>query len=79
MNELMPGKKKFIRVTNVTDSGFIEFLFAIDVVTTNMELILPSREFVEFCDRNKVSFVDEEQKQVMDRDDILWKYGTEEF
>ncbi len=79
MNELMPGKKKFVRVTKIMANGFIEFLFAIDAVTTNMELILPYREFIEFCDKNGVSFVDEEQKQVMDKDDILWKYGTEEF
>jgi len=79
MYELMPGKKKFVKIENITDNGFVEFLFAIDSATTNVEFILPYKTFLEFCMRNKVSFVNEEQEKEIEKDDILWKYGTEEF
>jgi len=79
MNELMPGKKKFIKVEKINSNGFVEFLFAVDSVTTNVEFILPYKAFIEFCQRNKVSFVNEEEEEEMENDDILWKYGTEEF
>lgn len=79
MYELMPGKDKFIKIEKIKPSGFVEFLFAIDQVTTNVEMILPYKEFIEFCGRNRVSFVSEEQEEEMKEDDILWQYGTEEF
>ncbi|WP_324172134.1 phenol hydroxylase subunit [Sulfurimonas sp.] len=79
MNELMPGNKKFIKVENINSNGFVEFIFAIDYVTTNVEFILPYKAFIEFCQINKVSFVNEDEEEEMKNDDILWKYGTEEF
>jgi len=79
MNELMPGRQKFIKIEKIKTDGFVEFLFAMDDVTTNVEMILPYKAFIEFCEHNRVSFVSEEQEEVMEEDDILWKYGTEEF
>jgi phenol hydroxylase P0 protein len=77
MNELMPGKKKFIKIEKIKDNGFIEFLFAIDTPTTNVEFLLPYKAFIKFCQNNKVKFVNEEQAEDMRKDGILWKYGTE--
>jgi phenol hydroxylase P0 protein len=79
MNELMPGKEKFIKIEKIKSDGFVEFLFAIDDVTTNVEMILPYKAFIAFCECNRVSFVTKEQEELMAEDDILWKYGTEEF
>jgi phenol hydroxylase P0 protein len=79
MYELMPGKPKFIKIEKIRSDGFVEFLFAMDEVTTNVEMILPYKAFIEFCERNRVSFVSEEQEEEMEEDAILWKYGTEEF
>ena len=79
MNELMPGKEKFIKIEKIKSDGFVEFLFAIDEVTTNIEMILPYKAFIAFCECNRVSFVTKEQEELMAEDDILWKYGTEEF
>jgi len=79
MNELMPGHKKFIKIIKIKNDGFVEFLFAIDSPTTNVEFILPYKTFIEFCERNRVAFVSEEEEEEMRKDDILWKYGTEEF
>lgn len=79
MQELMPGKDKFIKIEKIKSNGFVEFLFAIDEVTMNVEMILPYKEFIIFCERNRVSFVSEEQEEEMKEDEILWQYGTEEF
>jgi len=79
MNELMPGKRKFIKVKKIKDDGFVEFIFAIDSATTNAELLLPYKAFIKFCKNNKVTFVNEEQEKEIKKGEILWKYGTEEF
>jgi len=79
MYELMPGRDKFIKIQQIKPNGFVEFLFAIDQVTMNVEMVLPCKEFLEFCDRNRVSFVTYEQEELMKKDNILWQYGTDEF
>jgi len=79
MNELMHGHKKLIKIVKIKDDGFVEFLFAVDSATTNVEMLLPYKNFIEFCERNRVSFVSEEEEKEIEKDDILWKYGTEEF
>jgi len=79
MGELMNGFKKYVQILNIRDDGFVEFLFAIDSPKTNVEFILPYKTFIEFCERNRVLFVNEEQEEEMKKDILLWKYGTEEF
>jgi len=76
MNELMPNEKKFIQIINIDYSGFVDFYLAITDATTNVELRLPFREFIEFCQNNKVSFFTEEQELLLNEDNLLWKYGT---
>lgn len=51
--------KKFVRVTELRQDGFVEFEFAVGEPELFVEMILPATAFDEFCAHNKVTFLDE--------------------
>lgn len=52
--------KKFVRVMEERQDGFVEFEFAIGEPELVVELILPKAAFAEFCQANQVIFLDPE-------------------
>lgn len=75
MYELMPNEKKFVQIIAIKDNGFVEFYFAIGEAVMNVELLLPYKAFIEFCQNNRVSFFTQEQEKVLLIDNKNWKYG----
>jgi phenol hydroxylase P0 protein len=76
MHELMPNEKKFVQIIELKDNGFVQFYFAVSEVKMNVELLLPFKAFIEFCQNNRVSFFTEEQEEQVENDNLNWKYGT---
>lgn len=65
MNEqVFNTERKFVRVMRTLPNGMIEFVFAIGDLDTAVELIMPKEAFDEFCAKNAVEFVVEEQAPV---------------
>ncbi len=75
MYELMPNEKKFVQIINIKDDGFVEFNFAVGEAVMNVELLLPYKAFIEFCQNNRVSFFTGEQEHELLVDSQNWKYG----
>lgn len=75
MYELMPEEKKFIQIMEIRDDGFVEFNFAVGEAAMNVELILPYKAFIEFCQNNRVSFFTEEQDAEVLIDNENWQFG----
>jgi phenol hydroxylase P0 protein len=75
MYELMPNEKKFVQIIAIKDNGFVEFNFAIGEAVMNVELLLPYKAFIEFCQNNRVSFFTQEQEKELLIDTKNWKYG----
>lgn len=75
MYELMPNEKKFVQIIRLKDDGFVEFNFAVGEVVMNVELLLPYKAFIEFCQNNRVSFFSKEQEDELLIDNETWKYG----
>ena len=67
---------RYVRITRVRDNGLVEFDFAIGEPTLYVELILPRAAFDEFCERNAVTFLTEEEGEVIDLDSYKWRYGA---
>ena len=69
--------KKFVRVTQLREDGFVEFDFAIGEVDVYVEMILPAKAFDEFCALNKVVFLDERAAVRLDDDQTaaFWRLG----
>lgn len=75
MYELMPNEKKFIQIIEIRNDGFVEFNFAVGEAAMNVELLLPFKAFIEFCQNNRVSFFTQEQEGEILIDNENWKYG----
>lgn len=68
---------KYIRVRSEPNARFVEFDFAINDPSLFVELIMPQSCFEEFCKRNQVVHMSEEQSQKNDQEAAKWRYGTE--
>lgn len=70
--------KKFVRVTQLREDGFVEFDFAIGEADVYVEMILPASAFDEFCALNKVLFLDESATVCFDdaHTAAFWRLGN---
>ena len=66
---------KYVRITNIRSSGLVEFDFAIGEPTLYVELVLPRDAFHEFCARNNVRHLNEDEAALVDFDRAKWRYG----
>ncbi len=66
----------YVRVTGTRGNRFVEFDFAIGDPRLYVELLLPFKEFQEFCMANDVVFMTPEQEAEVDRDRCKWRYGS---
>lgn len=58
-NKIFNTTHKFVRVIKAGEGGLIEFEFAIGEPELFVELILPASAFVEFCEANQVTVLDQ--------------------
>lgn len=61
--------KKFVRVTELREDGFVEFDFAVGGAELYVEMILPAQAFDDFCALNKVTFLKENTSVRIDEPD----------
>jgi len=71
--------QRYVRIKDETDNGLVEFDFAIGSPDLFAELILPKAAFEEFCIRNQVNFMTEEECEMVDQEMEKWRYGKEAF
>lgn len=55
-------ENKFVRVTELRKDGFVEFEFAIGEPELFCEMLMPASAFDEFCQLNRVMFLDPERQ-----------------
>ncbi|PWR23173.1 phenol hydroxylase subunit [Zavarzinia compransoris] len=66
--------KRYVRVRNLRDDGFVEFDFAMGEPELFVELVLRPEAFDEFCAANKVRFLSPEGEGEGDREnDWAWR------
>jgi phenol hydroxylase P0 protein len=87
-NLLMTIKKKnisgilgqrYVRVTNVVKEKYVEFEFAIEDPTINVELVLPFEHFKLFCEMNDAVHLTPEQEADVEYDKLKWRFGVPGF
>lgn len=66
---------KYVRVLEVKDDKYILFDFAIGEPDLSVELILPPKAFVEFCQANKVIYMTPAQGAQVDMERLKWRHG----
>nr|WP_298415050.1 phenol hydroxylase subunit [uncultured Halomonas sp.] len=73
-----PSLRCFVRERS-RNERFVEFDFAIEDPELFVELILPPQAFEEFCSRNAVIFMSEEEGREVDKQMEKWRYGDAEL
>lgn len=58
-NKIFDTTHKFVRVIEALQGGLIEFEFAIGEPELFVELIMPASAFVEFCEANQVTVLEQ--------------------
>jgi phenol/toluene 2-monooxygenase (NADH) P0/A0 len=68
--------QRYVRVTKVLRDKYVEFEFAIDDPTINVELVLPFEHFREFCEVNNAEHLSAEQEAAVEFDKLKWRFGV---
>lgn len=74
----IPGQR-YVRVTNVVNEKYVEFEFAIEDPTINVELVLPFEHFKTFCEMNETIHLTPEQQAAVEYDKLKWRFGVPGF
>ena len=74
-NTAVDPLRRFVRIKKTIRDKFVEFDFAVGDPGLYVELILPTAAFEVFCQRNKVTFMSDEQALAVARDMEKWRYG----
>jgi phenol hydroxylase P0 protein len=68
--------QRYVRVTKVLHDKYVEFEFAIDDPTINVELVLPFEHFQKFCEDNNAIHMTADQETAVDFDKMKWRFGV---
>ena len=71
--------QRYVRVTKVVNEKYVEFEFAIDDPTINVELVLPFEHFKTFCEMNAATHLTPEQEAAVEYDKLKWRFGVPGF
>ncbi len=71
--------QRYVHVTKIIDNKYVEFEFAIDDPTINVELVLPFEHFKKFCSDNDVLHMTPEQASLVEYDRLKWRFGVPGF
>ena len=66
-------QKRFVRVCDKRDNGFVEFEFAIGEPEIFIEMILSEEAFQEFCEANQVIMLSNEDSDGSPQSDWDWR------
>jgi phenol hydroxylase P0 protein len=70
---------RYVRIKEITDNDLVEFDFAIGEPDLFVELILPKPAFDDFCIKQKVNMMTDEQCRMVDQEMEKWRIGEEAF
>ena len=65
--------RHFVHITSDSRKGFVEFNFSINDPSLFLEMILPTAAFNEFCQRNKVTFLSNDEVKAVEQQQKKWR------
>ena len=68
----------FVHVTGVLKNKFVEFDYSIGTPTLYVELLLPFKQFSQFCIKHNVKELTAEQQHEVELDKLKWRYGEQD-
>lgn len=67
--------RRYVRVRQCRDDGFVEFDFAIGDPGLSVELVMAFQDYDSFCTANHVVHLSREEAEALDSEQLKWRYG----
>lgn len=65
----------FVHVTGVLKNKFVEFDYSIGTPVLYVELVLPFKQFRQFCIKHNVKELTTDQQHEVELDKLKWRHG----
>jgi phenol hydroxylase P0 protein len=67
--------RRYVRVREHRDDGFVEFDFSIGDPRLSVELVMSARDYASFCATHEVSQLSDDEAAALDLEQLKWRYG----
>jgi phenol hydroxylase P0 protein len=67
--------RRFVRVRQQRNDGFVEFDFSIGDPGLSVELVMTLPDYESFCTANRVVHLTHDEAEALDLDQLKWRYG----
>jgi phenol/toluene 2-monooxygenase (NADH) P0/A0 len=68
--------RRYVRVRECRDDGFVEFDFSIGDPGLSVELVMSARDYASFCATHHVCQLSDDEAAALDLEQLKWRYGT---
>lgn len=67
--------RRYVRVRQRRDDGFVEFDFSIGDPGLSVELVMASPDYESFCATHRVVHLSRDEADALDLEQMKWRYG----
>lgn len=67
--------RRYVRVRQHRDDGFVEFDFAIGDPGLSVELVMAWPDYESFCKTHRVVHLTHDEGEALDLEQLKWRYG----
>ncbi|MPW08065.1 phenol hydroxylase [Paraburkholderia sp. CNPSo 3155] len=67
--------RRYVRVREQRDDGFVEFDFSIGDPGLSVELVMSAHDFASFCANHRVCQLSDDETAALDLEQLKWRYG----
>jgi len=67
--------RRYVRVRERRDDGFVEFDFSIGDPGLSVELVMSARDYESFCATHHVFHLSDDEAEALDLEQSKWRYG----
>ncbi|NML30106.1 phenol hydroxylase subunit [Paraburkholderia antibiotica] len=67
--------RRYVRVRERRDDGFVEFDFSIGDPGLSVELVMSTRDYESFCATHHVCQLSDDEAHALDLEQLKWRYG----
>jgi len=67
--------RRYVRVRERRDDGFVEFDFSIGDPGLSVELVMSAPDYESFCATHHVFHLSDDEAEALDLEQLKWRYG----
>ncbi|OLL28949.1 phenol hydroxylase [Burkholderia sp. SRS-W-2-2016] len=67
--------RRYVRVRERRDDGFVEFDFSIGDPGLSVELVMSAPDYASFCATHQVLQLSDDEAAALDLEQLKWRYG----